>query len=128
MGFSNTIKCVLEPLKLEDTLIAQTYHDVMTGNIHGIQTLIKETYQNAYFVHYYAHMQNLALHQQHSARVPLLRSFFADLTTLTTFSAFPKLVGALAEATQRCFPKPARSYIHSQDGMRPPLARHPGFP
>ena len=46
---SNSIKGVLEPLKLGEKLIAQTYDGaaVMSGNVRGLQTLMKETYPHA---------------------------------------------------------------------------------
>ncbi|KAI4796562.1 hypothetical protein KUCAC02_026900, partial [Chaenocephalus aceratus] len=46
---SNGIKAVLEPLKLREKLIAQTYDGaaVMSGNVRGVQTVTKETYPNA---------------------------------------------------------------------------------
>ncbi|KAJ4946943.1 hypothetical protein JOQ06_008986 [Pogonophryne albipinna] len=61
VGLSNNIKAVLEPLKLKEKLIAQTYDGaaVMSGNVRGVQTVMKETYPNAQFVHCYAHQLNL---------------------------------------------------------------------
>ncbi|XP_071754178.2 zinc finger MYM-type protein 1-like [Centroberyx gerrardi] len=109
LGLSNSIKGVLEPLKLGDKLIAQTYDGaaVMSGNVCGVQTLMKETYPHAQFVHCYAHQLNLTLQQLCSARMSVLKVFFADLTAFATFfSGAPKRVAALAEATQRRIPRP----------------------
>ena len=49
LGLSNSIKGVLEPLKLGEKLIAQTYDGaaVMSGNVRGVQTLMRETYPHA---------------------------------------------------------------------------------
>lgn len=109
VGLSNSIKAVLEPLKLKEKLIAQTYDGaaVMSGNVRGVQTVMKETYPNAQFVHCYAHQLNLTLQQLCSARMSILKVFFADLTAFSTFfSGAPKRVAALAEATQRRIPRP----------------------
>ncbi|KAJ4945179.1 hypothetical protein JOQ06_013715 [Pogonophryne albipinna] len=75
VGLSNSIKAVLEPLKLKDKLIAQTYDGaaVMSGNVRGVQTVMKETYPNAQFVHCYAHQLNLTLQQLCSARLSILK-------------------------------------------------------
>ncbi len=108
VGLSNCIK-VLEPLKLGDKLIAQTYDGaaVMSGSVRGVQTLMKETYLYAKFVHCYAHQRNLTFQQLCSARMSILKAFFADLTGFATFfSGAPKCVAALAEATRRRIPKP----------------------
>ena len=45
VGLCNSIQVVLEPLKLREKLIAQTYDGaaVMSGNVRGVQTLMKET-------------------------------------------------------------------------------------
>ncbi|KAI4833213.1 hypothetical protein KUCAC02_016127 [Chaenocephalus aceratus] len=45
VGLSNSIKAVLEPLKLKEDLIAQTYDGaaVVSGNVRGVQTVMKET-------------------------------------------------------------------------------------
>jgi hypothetical protein len=44
-------------------LIAQTYDGttVTSGEKGGVQTMIKETYQKAHFIHCYAHQLNLIL-------------------------------------------------------------------
>jgi hypothetical protein len=44
VGLCNSIKVVLEPLKLREKLTAQTYNGaaVMSGNVRGVQTLMKE--------------------------------------------------------------------------------------
>lgn len=149
---SNTIKSVLELLKLRNKLIVHTSDGatVMSGNVHGIQTLMKETYPNAHFVRWYAHQLNLTL--LCSARVSILRVFFPDLTSIATFfSGSQTQVAALTEATQRCIPRPPDAWWNCKsrtvqavgekgaaciedmrtqsrwDG-RPPSVRHMGFP
>ena len=60
LGLSNSIKGVLEAGRKAD---AQTYDGaaVMSGNVRGVQTLMKETFPHAQFVHCYAHQLNLTL-------------------------------------------------------------------
>ncbi|KAF3837917.1 hypothetical protein F7725_009685 [Dissostichus mawsoni] len=109
VDLSNSIKAVLEPLKLKEKLIAQTYDGaaVMSGNVRRVQTVMRETYPNAQFVHCYAHQRNLTMQQLCSARMSILKVFFADLTAFSTFiSGAPKRVADLAEATQRRIPRP----------------------
>lgn len=87
IGLSNAIKQALEPLGLTDELIAQTYDGaaVMSGNVGGVQTLMKENYPNAIFVHCYAHQLNLTLQQVCASRISELKVFFADLAAFATF-------------------------------------------
>ena len=45
VGLCNSFQVVLEPLKLREKLIAQTYDGAaaMSGNVRGVQTLMEET-------------------------------------------------------------------------------------
>lgn len=54
-GLLNAIKASLELPNLGNKLIAQTYDGVavMSGSVCGVQTLVKEHYPNAHFVHCY---------------------------------------------------------------------------
>ena len=92
IGLSTAIKQALEPLGLTEKLIAQTY-DVavaMSGSVGGVQTLMKESYPNAIFVHCYAHQLDLTMQQVCASRISELRVFFADLAGFTSFfSASP---------------------------------------
>ncbi|KAI9517923.1 hypothetical protein NQZ68_001092, partial [Dissostichus eleginoides] len=45
----------------------------MSGNVRGVQTVMRETYPNAQFVHCYAHQLNLTLQQLCSARMSILK-------------------------------------------------------
>lgn len=95
---------------MKEKLVAQTYDGsaVMSGNARGVQTLLKETYPNAQFVHCYAHQQNLTLHQLCAGRVSVLtKCFFADLSYFFTFfSLTPKRLSTLAESANRWVPRP----------------------
>ena len=109
IGLSTAMKHVLDPLGLNDKLIAQTYDGaaVMRGSVGGVQVLIKESYKNAIFVHCYAHQLNLTLQQVCASRISELKVFFADLSGFATyFSTSPKRTAALAETSDRRIPRP----------------------
>ena len=109
LGLSNTIKELLKPLNLEGKLIAQTYDGaaVMSGNVRGVQMLMRQTYPHAVFVHCYAHQANLILQTLCSAHMKVLKVFFADLSSFATFfSGSPKRTSALADATNKRIPRP----------------------
>ena len=107
IGLSTAIKQALEPLGLTEKLIAQTY-DVavaMSGSVGGVQTLMKESYPNAIFVHCYAHQLDLTMQQVCASRISELRVFFADLAGFTSFfSTSPKRTAALA--SDKRIPRP----------------------
>ncbi|KAM4557752.1 zinc finger MYM-type protein 1-like [Odontesthes bonariensis] len=109
IGLSTAIKKALEPLRLTEKLIAQTYDGaaVMRGSVGGVQTLMRESYPNAHFVHCYAHQLNLTLQQVCAARISELKVFFADLAGFATFfSTSPKRTAALAETSTKRIPRP----------------------
>jgi hypothetical protein len=58
-------------------LIAQAYDGtaVMSGEKGGVQTMIKETYQNVHFIHCYAHQLNLIM-EKAASQNPEVRMFF----------------------------------------------------
>lgn len=79
----------------------------MSGGVRAAQTLVKERYPNAHFVHCYAHQLNLTLQQICSARISELKVFFADLSAFATFfSNSPKRTAALGETSERRIPRP----------------------
>lgn len=78
----------------------------MSGTTGGVQTLMKESYPNAMFVHCYAHQLNLTLQQVCASRISELKIFFADLSGFATFSNSPKRTSALAETSDRRILRP----------------------
>ena len=79
---SNLLQNERHPLIGEDPqrLVAQTYDGavVLSGINRGVQARIKEVYNNAYFVHCYAHQLNLIL-QRVASQNRKFRIFFASL-------------------------------------------------
>ena len=65
----------------------QTYDgaSVMSGHIGGVQTLMRQQYPFAYFVHCAAHRLNLVLSQAVSSISPV-KVFFANVGYFSTFS------------------------------------------
>ncbi|CAH1988766.1 unnamed protein product [Acanthoscelides obtectus] len=75
-GLAKCIEEELGPL-LKDSphkLIAQTYDgaNVMSGSSGGVQTKIKQKYQNAHFIHCYAHQLNLIMQRAASQNPKIL--------------------------------------------------------
>lgn len=62
-GLANVILFVINEWNIGNKIIRQTYDDasVISGAKNGVQNLIKKTYPNALFIHYYAHQFNLVL-------------------------------------------------------------------
>jgi len=89
---SETLTCLLEnelqPLigQEPEKLIAQTYDGaaVLSGVHSGVQARLKETYNNAYFIHCYAHQLNLIV-QKAASQNQRARVFFASLSGIPTF-------------------------------------------
>lgn len=86
-GLADAIKDAHIPLGITDKLIVQTYNGetVMSGCINGVQTLIKDFYPNAKFVHCCTHQLNPTLQQVFSARISDSNVSFADLSSFTSF-------------------------------------------
>ncbi|XP_075965760.1 histone-lysine N-methyltransferase SETDB1-B isoform X3 [Anarhichas minor] len=73
-------------------LIAQAYDGaaVMRGATGGVQRKILDVYENAHYVHCYAHQLNLIM-QQAASHNPRIRTFFSDLGGFSAFfSGSPK--------------------------------------
>ena len=105
-GLEALLKEKLQPYKLENKLIAQTYDGaaVMSGALTGLQARLKQTYPNAHFVHCYAHQLNLVMQQACSSLTPV-RIFFANLTAFGTFfSKSPKRTAVLDGVCGRRIP------------------------
>lgn len=96
----------LQPYKLENKLIAQTYDGaaVMSGASSGLQARLKETFPHAHFVHCYAHQLNLIMMQACSSHTPV-RIFFANVSAFATFfSKSPKRTAVLDEVCGKRIP------------------------
>ena len=110
VGLCNSITVVLEPVKLREKLIAQTYK-IGGRNERSCEwgADADEGYlPNAQFVHCYAHQLNPTLQQLCSARISVLKAFSSDRTAFATFfPGSPKRVAALSEATHRRNPRPS---------------------
>lgn len=89
IGLSRKILEVLNSCKIgKNKLVSQTYDgaSVMSGSKSGVQTIIKQTYPQALFVHCYAHQLNLVL--LHSSKQILdVKLFICNLTSFKTFFA-----------------------------------------
>ena len=109
---SNLLQNELHPLIGENPqkLVAQTYDGaaVLSGVNRGVQARIKEVYNNAYFVHCYAHQLNLIL-QRAASQNRNVRIFFASLVgNPTFFSRTSQRVSALEQiAGNRGVPRPS---------------------
>ncbi|CAH1961462.1 unnamed protein product [Acanthoscelides obtectus] len=95
-GLAKCIEEELGPL-LKDSphkLIAQTYDgaNVMSGSSGGVQTKIKQKYQNAHFIHCYAHQLNLIM-QRAASQNPKVKVFFSNLSAIPSF---------FSNSTHRC--------------------------
>ena len=84
----NLLQRELHSLIGEDRLklVAQSYDGaaVLSGVNRGVQARIKEVYNNAYFVHCYAHQLNLIL-QRAASQNRNVRIFFASFVRIPTF-------------------------------------------
>lgn len=90
-----------------EKLISQSYDgaSVMSGHHAGVQTLIKELYPNAFYVHCYAHQLNLVIAQA-TAQNQQVRIFFSDLSDLTNFfSNSPQRVAVLDKVVSSRIPR-----------------------
>ena len=85
----NVISClnsILPGVHDKQKLVAQCYDgaSVMSGQHRGVQSIVKEAYPNAHYVHCYAHQLNLVL-QQATSQIDSVRVFFADLNAFSVF-------------------------------------------
>ena len=56
----------------------------MSGQHRGVQSIVREAYPNAHYVHCYAHQLNLVL-QQATSQIDSVRLFFAHLNSFSVF-------------------------------------------
>lgn len=100
---------IIEELECGTKLVAQSYDGaaVMAGQLGGLQAKVKERFQNAMFVHCFAHRLNLVLSQS----VGLIKDckvFFSTLGGMAAyFSKSSKRTRALDIHVQKRFPKVA---------------------
>ena len=86
---ANVISClnsILPGAHDKQKLVAQCYDgaSVMSGQHRGVQSIVKETYPNAHYVHCYADQLNLIL-QQATSQIVSVRVFFAHLNAFSIF-------------------------------------------
>ncbi|KDR18839.1 zinc finger MYM-type protein 1-like [Zootermopsis nevadensis] len=92
---------LINEFRCGEKLVAQTYDGaaVMVGEHNGLQELIRDKYETAFFVHCYAHQLNLVLRQSVEC-IPECKVFFETLSGFASFfsksskrlAAFDKLV------------------------------------
>ena len=107
---SNVLNCLNSILprshdKLK--LVAQCYDgaSVMSGQQRGVQSIVKDAYPNAHYVHCYAHQHNLILPQAIS-QITSIRVSFANLNAFSVFfSRSPKRVSCLDDCVARRIPR-----------------------
>ena len=85
-SLKNLIFEAMEPYDFKNKLVAQTYDGaaVMSSELKGLQSKVKEVATQANFVHCYAHKLNLAL-SHGSNEINKSRIFFSDLGGFSTF-------------------------------------------
>ena len=86
---TNLISCldsILPGVHDKQKLVAQCYDgaSVMSGQHRGVQSIVKEAYPNAHYVHCYAYHLNLVL-QQATSQIHSARIFFAHLNAFSVF-------------------------------------------
>ncbi|XP_065651145.1 zinc finger MYM-type protein 1-like [Hydra vulgaris] len=107
MGLTNVLKEELNCFGLKEKLIAQAYDGaaVMSGSRNEVQSLIKEVYPNADYVHCYAHQLNLVLKKVCSSN-KRIRTFFSSLSGFGVFfTSSPKRNDLLREITFKQVPR-----------------------
>lgn len=107
-SLSTSIKATLGKVINDPTkLISQSYDgaNVMSGQHGGVQTLVRAVYENAHFVHCYAHQLNLIVAQSASQNQEV-RIFFCNLSDITNFfSNSPQRVAILDEVVGQRVPR-----------------------
>ncbi len=110
----NIISCLEHVLPNSDDdhkLVAQCYDgaSVMRGDQRGVKTIVQNKYQNAYYVHCYAHQLNLVL-QQAVSRIAKVKLFFANLNGFSSFfSRSPKRTAYLDKSVSRRVPRSSQT-------------------
>ena len=84
---SNVLNClnsIIPSSHDKQKLVAKCYDgaSVMSGQQRGVQSIVKDAYPNAHYVHCYAHQLNLIL--QHAvSQITSIRVFFANLNAFS---------------------------------------------
>ena len=97
----------LIPPKDKTKLIAQTYDgaSVMRGATGGVQRKVMDVYENAHYVHCYAHQLNLVM-QQATSKIPKVSTFFFGARwILCIFSRSPKRTSVLDDVVGSRLPR-----------------------
>ena len=108
-GVSDTIFSELEKMKVNETpekLIAQAYDGapVMSGSKSGVQVRVRAKYENAHFIHCYAHQLNLIVERCVTGNTQV-RIFFSTLEGFSTFfSQSSKRTAVLDEIVKKRIP------------------------
>lgn len=97
----------LIPPEAKAKLIAQAYDgaSVMRGATGGVQKKVLDVYNNAHYVHCYAHQLNLVM-QQATSKIPKVATFFSELGGFCAFfSRSPKRTSVLDDVVGSRLPK-----------------------
>lgn len=100
----------LKKLKVDETpekVIAQTYDgtSVMSGQYTGVQARVKAVYQNALFVHCYAHQLNLII-ERSATQNKQVKIFFSNIEGFSSFfSQSTKRTAVLDDVVKKRIPK-----------------------
>lgn len=97
----------LIPPKDKTKLIAQVYDgaSVMRGATGGVQRKVMDVYENAHYVHCYAHQLNLVM-QQATSKIPKVSTFFSELGGFCAFfSRSPKRTSVLDDVVGSRLPR-----------------------
>ncbi|XP_056089373.1 zinc finger MYM-type protein 1-like [Rhinichthys klamathensis goyatoka] len=97
----------LIPPKDKTKLIAQAYDgaSVMRGATGGVQRKVMDVYENAHYVHCYAHQLNLVM-QQATSKIPKVSVFFSELGGFCAFfSRSPKRTSVLDDVVGSRLPR-----------------------
>lgn len=111
-GITEAIFSELEKLKIHKTpekVIAQSYDgtSVMSGQHTGVQARVKAVYQNANFVHCYAHQLNLVV-ERCATQNKQVKIFFSNIEAFSSFfSQSTKRTAVLDEVVKKRIPKNA---------------------
>ena len=91
VAISDVVRSILSRYgeSLKKKLIMQTYDgaSVMSGQIGGLQTLIRQEYQFAFFFHCAAHRLNF-IDAKSASTLPPVKVFFANISAFSTFTSF----------------------------------------
>jgi hypothetical protein len=72
----------------------------VSGEKGGVQTMIKEIYKTAHFIHCYAHQLNLIM-QKAASQNSRSEYFFSSLSGIPTFSRSPQRLSVLDRVSKR---------------------------